>query len=344
MSLNTLFLFVCHQARHLCFGLMLISPFSTAACLFNDGIRSGNTTFTITPRTTLNPSDNSPRELGRVSISAASLASAMGASSDAKLWSGCSGNLIWSPLRATSSGVSPNSTGYIATGIKNLSLYMYAGSQTSGKFGPFMVPDTNGAPWSRSLSSIANTQPTWGEIGDVVLVLYQTGPIKEGGLIPAGPLAEIKLSDGLQIMNISLGAIEVNVSGCTLSSHTITVGMGGVLQREFTGTGSTVRKTPFIIDAQCDSGILPTMTFSGTSQASDSSVFALTNTENSAKGIGVQVNFEDNPVQNNEIIDLNRTTTNGLNSFPFSAHYIQTDPTVIAGKADATITFTLSYK
>lgn len=324
---------------------LLFTTSSLAVCAFQTGTKTGSVTFMLTPLTSaLNPSDSTPRELGRVVMSAGSLASSMGTSVDKALWSGCTGNLIWNPLRTGVSGKSPAGSGFISTGIDNLYFYLFAGKATTGSFGPFLTPDQFGAAWSRELTSIHGALPPWSVLGDVALVLYQTGPISKGGIIPAGPLAELKLSDGLQIMNMSVGAIEVNVKGCELTTSTINVGMGAVLQREFTGIGSAVRQVPFTVDTQCDSGVLPVMTFSGNQVGTDNTLFALTEGENSAKGIAVRINYSGTSVENNQILDLNRTTTQGLNSFPFSAQYVQTQSSITPGTANATLTFTLSYK
>lgn len=325
----------------------LFSPQLLAACAFANGAKTGSVTFMLPALTaSLNPSDGTPHILSQVRVSAGDLALATGTNTTNSVWSGCSGNLIWNPLRTSIAGNSPGLSGYIETGIDNLYLYMYAGSQTNGNFGAFVTPSTAGGMWSRSLSTIHNGIPPWSIMGDMVLVLYQTGPVRKGGIIPAGPLAELKVSDGLQVLNISMNQIAVNVKGCTITTPNVNVKMEPLLKKQFTGPGSLSPKNNFSIGAQCDSGILPVMTFNSSGSGDDGSVFSLSNpnSEDSAKGLAVRLSYGDTVAQNGQPVALAATVNEGLNNFPFSAQYIQTQESVVAGKADATITFTLSYK
>lgn len=316
-----------------------------AACEFANGAHSGSVNFALPALTqSLNPSDTGPRQLASVTIPAANLASAMGISSSVAIWGGCTGNLIWNPLLTTSAGSSPHKTGYISTGIKNLSLYLYAGSMTTGNFGPFVTPAPDGAAWSRALSTIHVSVPPWSVMGDAVLVLYQTGPIRQGGIIPAGPIAELKVSDGLQVMNMSMSAITVNVLACSITTPVVNVHMPSVYRSSFTGIGSTTVPTEFKIGANCDSGVMPTMTFSGQSSNEAADIFTINSGSEAASGLGIQLLYAGKSVNQNEAVDMNTITASGVTEFPFSARYIQTDNTVSSGRADATITFTLQYK
>lgn len=316
-----------------------------AACAFANGAHSGNITFALPALTQpVNPSDTGPRQLSSVTQSAASLASAMGISASVAVWGGCTGNLIWNPLLASTAGTSPHSSGYISTGIENLYLYLYAGSQTTGKFGPFVTPATSGGAWSRTLSTIHATVPPWSIMGDMVLVLYQTGPIRQGGVIPAGPLAELKVSDGLQVMNMSMSAITVDVLACSITTPVVNVHMPSVYKNSFTGIGSTTVPTEFKIGANCDSGVMPTVTFSGQGSSDTTDTFAINSGSEAASGLGIQLLYSGNPVKQNEAVEMKTIAASGVTEFPFSARYIQTANTVTSGKADATITFTLQYK
>lgn len=315
------------------------------ACAFANGAKTGTMNFALPALTqSLNPSDTGPRLLTSVTVPAATLASAMGISSTVAVWGGCTGNLVWNPLLPAIAGNSPNYSGYMTTGIDNLYLYMYAGSQTTGNFGAFVTPGTEGSSWSRALSTIHASVPPWSIMGDMVLALYQTGPIRQGGIIPAGPLAELKVSDGLQVMNMTMSAVTVNVLACSITTPTVNVQMPSFYRSSFTAVGNTTPATDFKIGANCDSGVIPTITFSGQGSGTATDTFAINSGSGAASGVGIQLLYGGTPVNQNEAVVMNTTTATGATEFPFSARYIQTASDVTSGNADATITFILQYK
>lgn len=316
-----------------------------AACAFANGAKTGSVNFALPALTqSLNPSDTGPRLLSSVTVPAATLASAMGISSTVAVWGGCTGNLVWNPLLPAISGESPNKSGYMLTGINNLYLYMYAGSQTTGDFGAFVTPSTTGSAWSRTLSTIHATVPPWSIMGDMVLALYQTGPIRQGGIIPAAAIAQLRVSDGLEVMNMSMSAITVNVLACSITTPVVNVQMPTFYKSSFTGVGSTTTATDFRIGANCDSGVMPTISFSGQTSSGATDVFAINSDSGAASGIGVQLLYDGNTINQNTAVAMNTITAAGATEFPFSTRYIQTESSVTSGQANATITFTLNYK
>lgn len=315
-----------------------------AACALSSGLSAGTVNFVLPAMTTsLSPSDSGPKEVARVTIDKSEMASAMNMSVTTDIWSDCnSSSLVWTPLRNTLSGNSPNKSGYIETGIDNLFMYLY---NSSGLITSVLTPATSGAEYSRSMTTIGSR--TWTTLGDTTLVLYQTGPIRKGGVVPGGSLATLKLSDGGAIMNMAMSAFTVDVLGCSITTPTVFVPMeGNTFISSFSGVNSTVGDTEFTIDADCDSGLLPTLTFSGTTDGSDDTIFELTNKSdaNAATGVGVQVKYKSNAITNNVAVSLEQTQTDGLVSFPFTANYIQTEDKVTAGKVSTSVTYTLSYQ
>lgn len=199
-------------------------PHAQAACAFDNGAKTGHVTFVL-PQVSgsLNPSESTAQMLSYVMMNSAALASSMGLASSTAIWKNCIGDLVWTPLRPAIAGTSPENTEYITTSINNL--YLYAGNQTTDSFGPFNTPTNTGAAWSRSLPTINGTMPSWSDIGNVTLALYKTGPISQGGVIPAGTLASLELSDGLQVMNMSIGAVTINVQACSITTPSVNVNM-----------------------------------------------------------------------------------------------------------------------
>ena len=141
-----------------------------------------------------------------------------------------------------------------------------------------------------------------------------------------------------------MSAITVNVLACSITTPVVNVQMPSFYKSSFTGVGSTTIATDFKIGANCDSGVMPTITFSGQTSRGTTDVFAINSSSGSASGIGVQLLYGGSVLNQNTAVAMNTTTAAGTTEFPFSARYIQTDNTVTSGQADATITFTLSYK
>ena len=328
-----------------CFATLGYQQQTYAACAFANGAKTGTVNFALPALTqSLNPSDTGPRQLSSVTVPAATLASEMNISSTVAVWGGCTGNLVWTPLLPAISGTSPNKSGYMQTGIDNLYLYMYAGSQTTGGFGAFVTPSTTGSAWLRALSTIHGSVPPWSILGDVVLALYQTGPIRQGGIIPAAAIAQLSVSDGLEVMNMTMSAITVNVLACSITTPVVNVQMPAFFKSSFSGVGSTTSTTDFKIGASCDSGVMPTITFSGQTNSGTTDVFAINNGSEAATGVGIQLLYGGSTINQNTAVAMNTITAAGTTEFPFSTRYIQTENTITPGLADATITFTLNYK
>lgn len=347
MSLNYMILKVKAGVLSLC---LATSGIAEATCALASGGTTGNVTFTLPPMTaSLNPSDNGPQEVARATISSDTLAAAMNISSGTLIWNNClNSSLSWTPLRDTVAGVSPNNSGYIKTGIDNLYLYLYGG--TSG-FTGVRTPLASGSEYTRSTTTIGNSEVqslTWGTgLGDMTLVLYQTGPVRKGGTIAAGPLAEMKLAAGIQIMNMFMSEYTINVLGCAITTPTVSVEMDrNTFVTSFSGAGSTAGETPFAIEANCNSGILPTLTLEGPLDGSDASVFAFTNKneDGAASGLGVQVKHKGSAITNGVAVNLDETQVEGVTSFPFTANYIQTGSSVGAGNVATSLTYTFSYQ
>jgi type 1 fimbria pilin len=316
-----------------------------AACEFVNSAQTANVTFSLPALTqSLNPSDISPQMLSTATLSSTDMASAMGVAAGANIWNDCSGSLVWKPLLAGVSGNSPVGSGFLSTGIDNLYLYLYAGNQTSGSVSSFSTPATDGTAWTRALGSLTSATPSWNDLGNVILVLYQAGRIRQGGVIPAGPVAALSVSDGLQLVNMNMSAITVNVLACTITTPVVNVTMPTMLKSVFTGTGTTSEGEDFSIGASCDSGVMPTITFSGQASSAGTDVFAINTGDKEATGLGIQLMYAGNAVEQNVAVDMGTTVSDGDVEFPFTARYVQTAEKVTAGSVNSTITFTLNYK
>lgn len=143
---------------------------------------------------------------------------------------------------------------------------------------------------------------------------------------------------------------EVLDAACTVDvggSSPLTVDMGKVQKSAFTGDGSTADTTKFTLKlSACPETITKaTVKFDGTSYSGDNTILALTSGTGVATGVGIQILDSTNTVvpldTASSVYTLVATDENDLD---FYARYIQKGVDIVAGKADATASFTIAYQ
>ncbi|HWW07796.1 fimbrial protein [Collimonas sp.] len=135
---------------------------------------------------------------------------------------------------------------------------------------------------------------------------------------------------------------------CEIDSTTSKdVTMPKVFANDFTGSGSTVPPVAFkIVLSGCNaSSTGATLKFTGTTDSTNTAVLKVTGTS-PATGVGVQLLDSTGTA-----IDMAGGTKNsditiaeGTNTYDFKARYIATADKVVAGAANATLMFSLTYK
>jgi major type 1 subunit fimbrin (pilin) len=135
---------------------------------------------------------------------------------------------------------------------------------------------------------------------------------------------------------------------CEIDSSTSTaVTMPKVFSNDFTGAGSTVASVPFkIVLSGCNaSSTGATLKFTGTTDSTNTAVLKVSGT-NPATGVGVQLLDGTQTAIDMAGGATNReiTIAEGSNTYNFNARYIATAAKVVAGAANATLMFSLTYK
>ncbi|MGL4485561.1 MAG: fimbrial protein [Yersinia sp. (in: enterobacteria)] len=145
----------------------------------------------------------------------------------------------------------------------------------------------------------------------------------------------------------------VKVAACSVGQSIIPVPMGRVsAQKYFNSTQRFSDKVPFTIRLECDAGTNVSISFDGATVPGRDNILALNdpNDSKTATGVGVQlINLERNPNNNNGMrLKHNHTIRNnteaGTQNLQFAARYYQTARNVTGGVANATATFTLTYR
>ncbi|MBB1581299.1 fimbrial protein [Serratia sp. OS31] len=178
--------------------------------------------------------------------------------------------------------------------------------------------------------------------------LIYVGGTTNGKLSFASPLAYLttgELTNASQL-NIDGGGTVTQIA-CSLNSTSINVPLGDVLDIKFTGVGVTTGDKGFNVGLTCDKDAKINVSLAGTqnSEASDTSVLALTNAgqTGTATGVGVQLLYGDVPLKINNNILL-KTSPGGQETLPFTARYYQTNKQVTAGKANSSATLNITYQ
>jgi major type 1 subunit fimbrin (pilin) len=128
------------------------------------------------------------------------------------------------------------------------------------------------------------------------------------------------------------------------TDNKMTVALGNVDTASFSGVDSTSSATEFNIKLKsCPEATNASVKFDGTTVAGKNDVLALTSGTGVATGVGIQIKDKSSKVVNFYNATDSYPLTEGDNTLPFHASFIQTDTTVVAGTANATAQFTLNY-
>lgn len=135
---------------------------------------------------------------------------------------------------------------------------------------------------------------------------------------------------------------------CSVTQSTINVAMGDVKKNTFTGPGSTSAAQSFSIPLNCDSNTKINLTLDAGSAGSYDSSNGILNLDSSdsesASGVGLQILYNSSPVALGTAFSIGTATSDGVYTIPMTARYYQTASSVTAGAANASATFTMTYK
>lgn len=148
---------------------------------------------------------------------------------------------------------------------------------------------------------------------------------------------------------IYLSSLNIISSGCDVVNNNINVPLGAIPKSSFNGVGSVSAESikNFNIDLNCDPISPIKIRFDGVADDQQTAgTIGLSNPtdSNTAKGYGIQVKYNNQPIKLGQLITVSEKNNNaGHYAIPLEAGYIQTTDTTTAGKADGTLQFTLQY-
>ncbi|MBR7531992.1 fimbrial protein [Klebsiella michiganensis] len=196
-----------------------------------------------------------------------------------------------------------------------------------------------------------NAGGSWASIsGDGIKgELIKTGDITSGTLTD-GTLARASVVNQFYFANVTLnGTNTVTAAACSVTSVDEPVQLGDHNKQEFSGVGYTTEWKAFNIVLDCNKSAHIYVQIDATRDASNApGVMAIDSESGStaATGVGVQLYFvpDNSAAQFGQVKDYYTSPNGGMETVQLKARYYQTASAVTTGPANATATFTLTYK
>ncbi|ECG1332676.1 type 1 fimbrial protein [Salmonella enterica subsp. indica] len=178
--------------------------------------------------------------------------------------------------------------------------------------------------------------------------LIKTGDIT-GGTLDSGVLARASVANQFYFANATLnGTNTITSESCSVTTNPVNVPLGDHDKSEFSGAGTGTVWQTFNIGLNCVRGARINVRIDAMADrdAGVPGVIKLDSDSANAGGVGVQLwyRYEDSPVQFGQERYYWTSSQGGGEVVQLQARYYQTTQSITPGKANATATFTLSYK
>ncbi|EOW6721728.1 fimbrial protein [Cronobacter dublinensis] len=186
----------------------------------------------------------------------------------------------------------------------------------------------------------------------VNLVLVKTSNEMGSGYFSSGTSFLFKMYNGEKLATNSTlsvtGYYTPSLVACSVDPKSLVVNLGDLPATQFTGPGYTTAWKNFDVNITCEDSASVSFRVSGTEGIADDSkgVMKLTNSPDSATGLGVQMEVNDIPIMYlhgyygyGPISSITKTAT--LRS---GIRYYQTASEVTPGSANATVELTIAYQ
>ncbi|MCY1297220.1 Fimbrial protein [compost metagenome] len=146
---------------------------------------------------------------------------------------------------------------------------------------------------------------------------------------------------------VRISSIKANTLSCSLTAPSINVDMDKVGSHLFGGVGTWPgdnNTKPFSIPLSCAAGAKVNLKIDGNVQNASQGVLKLDAGKNSATGVGIQLLYDEKPVELGKTFKVGTASSKGEFNIPLKARYLQTEPTLTPGEANGSATITLTYQ
>ncbi|MGG7949498.1 fimbrial protein [Klebsiella aerogenes] len=175
--------------------------------------------------------------------------------------------------------------------------------------------------------------------------LIKTGDIA-GGTLDTGVLGRSSVAGQFYIANVTLnGTNTIKSESCTVTTNPVNVSMGDHDKNEFSGVGTTTGWVNFDIGLTCDIGARINVRIDAAADESAGAQGVMQLDSGGASGVGIQLHYRpDDAVVQYGQERFYWQSVYGDDIVQLKARYYQTAGTITPGAANATATFTLTYK
>ncbi|WP_426286044.1 fimbrial protein [Luteibacter sp. E-22] len=203
--------------------------------------------------------------------------------------------------------------------------------------GDLVVPYSSHIPWIFD-GKLSNARFT--------VQLIKTGPILEGGSLTRGTLARAGYDGQAQVWVDLLDArVEPQRPTCAFASRRLVFPIGNVEGGTLAVAGSSHWATQQLVATGCTQATQILLTFAGTADETDASLFKLTG-NGAATGVAVELRSDDPDVQAipNSAAPLILSAAQEGRNYGFRARYRTTGKPLAPGSANASITVNVAYR
>ena len=154
------------------------------------------------------------------------------------------------------------------------------------------------------------------------------------------------VSDVNQRWVITINGTTVIKKICYLNDLAISVPLGDIRKTSFNGPGTWPgdnNTRNFNVSLNCDAGARVDLKIDGNAYNAEKGIINISKINSSASGIGVQILYNNTPINLSMPIGLKEVVVDGIYNFTFQARYYQIENTIRPGIANAIATFTLTY-
>ncbi|QBR29272.1 MULTISPECIES: fimbrial protein [Pseudomonas] len=200
-----------------------------------------------------------------------------------------------------------------------------------------------------SVNGMFGTQPIQGK---AYIMFYKTAEVTGSGEVASKTVGAFILRNNKNSWNypessFNIGSLKVNTVSCSLSAPSINVEMGKVAIGHFGGVGTWPgddNTRTFSVPLDCSAGASTNLKVEGNVQDASQGVLKVGTGNSSASGVGIQLLYDDKPVELGKQFKTGTASSQGIYNIPLKARYLQTEDTITPGTANGSATITLNYQ
>jgi len=188
--------------------------------------------------------------------------------------------------------------------------------------------------------------------GQMKITYYKTATTTGSGTVNGSRVASFILRNNQSSWQnpetlVNTSSFTVTTLACSVTNTAISVPMGTIEKRSFSGVGTwpgDSNTQSFNIPLTCNAGTRVNLQIDGSIQNATKGVLNLNSGTNAASGVGIQLLYNDQPLTLGSSFLTGTTTSSGAYNVGLKSRYYQTTSNITTGVANASASFTLTYR